>query len=69
MATRQLPTPDPFYFTNPDSWPCWKRRFEQNHMASGLAAVTQAGHNTEFVFGKQKFASEMLRESIRDFAR
>jgi len=37
MATAPLHPPAPFYFSEPDEWPKWKRRFEQYHMASGLS--------------------------------
>ena len=32
-----LQTPAPFPFNSPDKWPKWKKRFEQYHIASGLA--------------------------------
>ena len=32
-----LQTPVPFLFNSPDEWPKWKRRFEQYHIALGLA--------------------------------
>ena len=36
-ATIQLKPPEPFNFKTPDEWPCWRRRFEQFRVASGLA--------------------------------
>ena len=38
MATIQLQPPTSFDFKDPNSWPRWKRRFEQFRQASGLAA-------------------------------
>ena len=38
MANVRLQPPEPFNFKCPDEWPKWKRRFEQFHTASGLAA-------------------------------
>ena len=36
MASLQLQPPSPFNFKEPDTWPKWKRRFEQFRLASGL---------------------------------
>ena len=36
MASLQLQPPSPFNFKEPDTWPKWKRRFEQFYLASGL---------------------------------
>lgn len=38
MANIRLQPPSPFDFKNPDTWPRWKRRFEQFRQASGLAS-------------------------------
>ena len=37
MASLRLQPPSPFDFKQPDSWPQWRRRFEQFRLASGLA--------------------------------
>ena len=34
----QPPAPAPFNFKSPDDRPCWRRRFQQFHEASGLTA-------------------------------
>ena len=36
MASLQLQPPSPFNFKEPDTWPKWKRSFEQFCLASGL---------------------------------
>ena len=33
----QVPLPDRFYFTSPDTWPAWVRRFDRIRVASGLS--------------------------------
>ena len=42
MANIQVQTPKNFNFKNPDSWPSWKKRFEQFRIASGLSATDEA---------------------------
>ena len=42
MATIQLQPPTSFDFKDPNSWPRWKRRFEQFRQASGLTAEDDA---------------------------
>lgn len=37
MASLRLQPPSPFNFKEPETWPKWKRRFEQFRTASGLA--------------------------------
>ena len=37
MASIRLSPPDPFNLKRPDEWECWKRRFEQFRVASGLS--------------------------------
>lgn len=37
MASVRLQPPSSFDFKDPDSWPRWKRRFEQFRLASGLS--------------------------------
>jgi len=37
MASLRLQPPEPFHFARPDTWARWKRRYEQFHMAAGLA--------------------------------
>ena len=42
MASIRLQPPEPFDFKQPDEWTCWKRRFEQYRVASGLAEEGEA---------------------------
>ena len=42
MANVQLQAPKSFDFKNPDSWPSWKKRFEQFRVASGLSETEEA---------------------------
>ena len=39
MASIGLQQPEPFDFKAPDTWPKWKRRFEQFRVASGLSTA------------------------------
>ena len=42
MASIRLQPPEHFDFKSPDSWPKWKRRFEQFRTASGLSTAEAA---------------------------
>ena len=37
MAQLRLDLPEAFNFRSPDEWPCWKKRFQQFRLASGLS--------------------------------
>ena len=60
MATGQLPTPEPFDFTNPDSWSRWKRRFEQYRAASGLTASPALRQVTTLLYCMGDEANDVL---------
>ena len=41
MASVKLQPLEPFNFQTPDEWPCWRRRFEQFRIASGLSTESE----------------------------
>lgn len=60
MATAQLATPEPFDFTNPDSWTRWKRRFEQYRTASGLTGSPALRQVTTLLYCMGDEANDVL---------
>ena len=41
MASLRLQPPSAFNFRTLDEWPCWKKRFEQFHLTSGLSVEAE----------------------------
>ena len=60
MASVQLQPPSSFDFKDPDSWPRWKRRFEQFRMASGLSGEDDLKQVSALLYCMGEDAEDML---------
>ena len=60
MATIHLQPPTSFDFKDPNSWPRWKRRFEQFRQASCLAAEDDAKQISYLMYCMGEDAEETL---------
>ena len=52
--------PSPFEFWNPDEWPCWKRRFEQFRLASGLSSEDDSRQVSTLLYCMGEHAEDTL---------
>lgn len=60
MASVRLQPPTSFDFKNPDSWPKWKKRFEQFRQASGLAGEAEERQVSTLLYCMGEDAEETL---------
>ena len=60
MASLQLQPPSPFNFKEPNTWPKWKRRFEQFRLASGLDEASGEKQVGTLLYCMGEDAEEML---------
>ena len=61
MATIRLEPPPPLDFTEGDSWPQWKKRFEQFHVASGLCNEDESRQVSTLLYCLGEGAEEVLQ--------
>ena len=50
MATYQITAPENFNFNRPEEWPCWIRKFERFHQASGLLEKEEANQVNALIY-------------------
>ena len=60
MAGIQLKMPEPFDFSNPDSWSKWKRRFEQLREVSGLLGELETRQISTLLYTMGENANNVL---------
>lgn len=60
MAHIRLEPPDHFDFKNPDSWPRWRRRFEQFRTASNLSAESGPRQVNTLLYSMGEEAGDVL---------
>ena len=56
----QVPLPDRFDFTSPDTWPAWVRRFDRFRVASGLCNRPANDHISTMVYAMGDQAEDIL---------
>lgn len=61
MATIRLEPPPPLDFTDADSWPRWKKRFEQFRIASGLCHEDESRQVSTLLYCLGEGAEEVLQ--------
>ena len=60
MASIRLQQPEPFDFKAPDTWPKWKRRFEQFRVASGLSTADAERQVNTLLYSMGEEADDVL---------
>ena len=60
MASIRLQPPEPFNFKAPDTWPKWKKRFEQFRIASGLSESSAEQQVSTLLYSMGEEADDVL---------
>ena len=63
MTNVHFQPPESFNFRKPDEWPCWRKRFEQFCIASGLAAEEEECQVNTLLYCLGDDAEDVLRST------
>ena len=63
MATIHFQPPKSFNFCKPDEWQCWRKKFEQFQIASGLSAEGEERQVNMVLYCLGEDAEDVLRSS------